>query len=70
MTYIIRVQKISVSTPTMVIRNSTGVGNLTSQYFKRKYEVKLEIEGGGGASQIALIWGVDSSVTAIVYLET
>ena len=54
----------------MVIRNSAGMGNLRSHCFKGKYEVKLEIQGGGGASQTTILGGADSSVTAIVYLET
>ena len=50
-----RFQKISIPTPRMVIGNSErregggggGGGISIAQVFKRKYEAKLEIPGGG-----------------------
>ena len=46
--YIVLFQKISIPIPRMVIGNSKVEGFSIAKIYKRKYEAKLEIPGGGG----------------------
>ena len=44
---ILQFQKISTPTTRVVFGNLDGVQGLNSQFFKRKYETKMEIPGAG-----------------------